>query len=196
MDTIYITGHRNPDTDSIVSAMAYAALKNALGDRQYQAARLGQISDETQAVLNRFGAQPPMLITNLRTQVQDLDYDTPPILSPGVTVSRAWQMMQKDKLSVLPIANEDGTLYGMISAGDVANNDVASVRNPVIQDIPVYNLRRGQGHHLRRGVHCPAHGPGEPDVFTAGQHRHLRQAAGHGPPGHRDERQLRHRLSG
>ena len=112
MDTIYITGHRNPDTDSIVSAMAYAALKNALGDRQYQAARLGQISDETQAVLNRFGAQPPMLITNLRTQVQDLDYDTPPILSPGVTVSRAWQMMQKDKLSVLPIANEGRTLYG------------------------------------------------------------------------------------
>ena len=138
--SIYITGHRNPDTDSIVSAMAYAALKNALGDRQYQAARLGQISNETQAVLNRFGAQPPMLITNLRTQVQDLDYDTPPILSPGVTVSRAWQMMQKDKLSVLPIANEDGKLYGMISAGDVANNDVASVRNPVIQDIPVYNL--------------------------------------------------------
>ena len=151
MDTIYITGHRNPDTDSIVSAMAYAALKNALGDRQYQAARLGQISDETQAVLNRFGAQPPMLITNLRTQVQDLDYDTPPILSPGVTVSRAWQMMQKDKLSVLPIANEDGTLYGMISAGDVANNDVASVRNPVIQDIPVYNLLSVlEGHVLNR----------------------------------------------
>ena len=48
MDTIYITGHRNPDTDSIVSAMAYAALKNALGQRQYEAARLGQISDETQ----------------------------------------------------------------------------------------------------------------------------------------------------
>ena len=151
MDTIYITGHRNPDTDSIVSAMAYAALKNALGDRQYQAARLGQISDETQAVLNRFGAQPPMLITNLRTQVQDLDYDTPPILSPGVTVSRAWQMMQKDKLSVLPIANEDGKLYGMISAGDVANNDVASVRNPVIQDIPVYNLLSVlEGHVLNR----------------------------------------------
>ena len=151
MDTIYITGHRNPDTDSIVSAMAYAALKNALGDRQYQAARLGQISDETQAVLDRFGAQPPMLISNLRTQVQDLDYDTPPILSPGVTVSRAWQMMQTDKLSVLPIANEDGTLYGMISAGDVANNDVASVRNPVIQDIPVYNLLSVlEGHVLNR----------------------------------------------
>ena len=65
MDTIYITGHRNPDTDSIVSSMAYAALKNALGDRQYKAARLGQISDETQIVLDRFGFQPPELITQM-----------------------------------------------------------------------------------------------------------------------------------
>ena len=74
MDTIYITGHRNPDTDSIVSAMAYAALKNALGQRQYEAARLGQISDETQTVLDRFGFQPPKLLNNVRTQVRDLDY--------------------------------------------------------------------------------------------------------------------------
>ena len=56
MDKVYITGHRNPDTDSIVSAMAYAALKNALGQRQYCAARLGQISDETKAV--RYAAHP------------------------------------------------------------------------------------------------------------------------------------------
>ena len=63
MDTVYITGHRNPDTDSIVSAMAYAALKNALGQREYKAARLGQISDETQIVLNRFGFEPPQRYT-------------------------------------------------------------------------------------------------------------------------------------
>lgn len=53
MDPIYVTGHRNPDTDSIVSAMAYAALRNTLGDREYQAARLGHISDETQLVLGQ-----------------------------------------------------------------------------------------------------------------------------------------------
>ena len=53
MDPIYVTGHRNPDTDSIVSAMAYAQLRNALGDRDYVAARLGRISDETQLVLDR-----------------------------------------------------------------------------------------------------------------------------------------------
>ena len=81
MGTIYITGHRNPDTDSIVSAMAYAALKNALGQREYVAARLGQVSDETQAVLDRFGFEAPMLTNNVRTQVSDLDYDTPPTLS-------------------------------------------------------------------------------------------------------------------
>ena len=140
MDKVYITGHRNPDTDSIVSAMAYAALKNALGQRQYCAARLGQISDETKAVLDKFGAQPPELINNVRTQVRDLDFDTPPTLSPAATISRAWQMMQADRISVLPVANEDGTLYGMLSAGDVANYDMRSVRDPVVASVPVYNL--------------------------------------------------------
>ncbi|MCI8329000.1 MAG: putative manganese-dependent inorganic diphosphatase [Oscillibacter sp.] len=140
MDTIYITGHRNPDTDSIVSAMAYAALQNALGNRQYQAARLGQISDETQIVLDRFGFQPPKLIDNVRTQVRDLDYDTPPTLSAAATISRGWQTMQGGKISILPVANEDGTLYGTLSAGDVANYDITTVRNPRVVDIPVYNL--------------------------------------------------------
>ncbi len=140
MDTIYITGHRNPDTDSIVSAMAYAALRNALGDRQYQAARLGQISDETQIVLDRFGFQPPRLIENVRTQVRDLDYDTPPALSAAATISRGWQSMQGGKISILPVANEDGTLYGTLSAGDVANYDMTSIHNPRVDDVPVYNL--------------------------------------------------------
>ena len=140
METVYITGHRNPDTDSIVSAMAYAALKNALGQREYKAARLGQVSDETQSVLDRFDFQPPMLITDVRNQVRDLDFDTPPTLDASATISRAWQAMQKDRVSAMPVTNEDGTLYGMLSAGDVANYDMTSVRNPQVRDVPVYNL--------------------------------------------------------
>lgn len=140
MDTVYIMGHRNPDTDSIVSAMAYAALKNALGQREYKAARLGQISDETQIVLDRFGFQPPMLITDVRNQVRDLDYDTPPTLDASATISRAWQAMQKDRVSAMPVTNEDGTLNGMLSAGDVANYDMTSVRDPQVRNVPVYNL--------------------------------------------------------
>ena len=140
MDTVYITGHRNPDTDSIVSAMAYAALKNALGQRHYLPARLGQVSDETQIVLNRFGFEPPQLIPNVRTQVRDLDFDTPPMLSSTATISRGWQTMQEHKISTMPVVNEDGSLYGMLSAGDVATYDMTSVRNPRMKDIPVFNL--------------------------------------------------------
>ena len=140
MDTIYITGHKNPDTDSIVSAMAYAALKNALGLREYKAARLGEISDETKTVLERFHAQPPLRISDVRTQVRDLDYDTPMALSPAATIRRAWTTMQADRISVMPVANDDGTLYGMLSAGDVANFDVSSVQEPYVHNIPVYNL--------------------------------------------------------
>ena len=96
METIYVTGHKNPDTDSIVSAMAYAALRNALGDREFRAARLGHVSDETQLVLDRFGFTAPELIATVRTQVRDLDYDTPPALSAAVTVSHAWSLLNAD----------------------------------------------------------------------------------------------------
>ena len=84
MDPIYVTGHRNPDTDSIVAAMAYASLRNALGDREYEAACLGPVSDETQLVLDYFGFQPPKRLYNMYTQVRDLEYDQPPILDVGV----------------------------------------------------------------------------------------------------------------
>jgi len=141
MDSIYVTGHRNPDTDSIVSAMAYAALRNSLGDREYQPACLGRVSDETQAVLNRFHFKSPKLLENVRTQVCDLEYDTPPTLNSGVTISRAWHTIHKDThISAIPVTNEDGTLYGMLSSGDIAAYDMSSVRNPRISGIPLYNL--------------------------------------------------------
>ena len=141
MDTIYVTGHRNPDTDSIVSAMAYAALRNALGDRQYQAARLGHVSDETQLVLDRFGFSAPQWIKTVRTQVRDLDYDTPPALSSAVTVSRAWSVLSSDSsIAAIPVTNEDGTLFGMLSAGDIASYDMRSIERPYIEEIPVFNL--------------------------------------------------------
>ena len=141
MESVYVTGHRNPDTDSIVSAMAYAQLRSALGDRQYVAARLGRISDETQLVLDRFGAEPPLLIHNLRNQVGDLAYDTPPALNRAVTVEHAWQLMQQEDSNVsLPVVNDDGTLYGMLSTHTVAYHDMRSIQQPDIEDIPVFNL--------------------------------------------------------
>ena len=141
MDPIYVTGHRNPDTDSIVAAMAYAALRNACGDREYVAACLGHVSDETQIVLDRFGFQPPKLITNMHTQIQDLEFDTPPVLSTAVTEDRAWQMLQEMKgISALPVANEDGTLYGMLSREDVASHNMSLVDTVILEPVPLFNV--------------------------------------------------------
>ncbi|MBQ6597669.1 MAG: putative manganese-dependent inorganic diphosphatase [Lentisphaeria bacterium] len=140
MEPIYIVGHRNPDTDSIVSAMAYAALKNALGERQYIAARLGGVSDETHLVLDKFGFQPPLHLHNIRTQVRDLNYDVPPAVSKAVTINHAWQIFQNEHVIALPVTNEDGSLHGMLSAGDIAAYDMQSIDEPRVEDIPVFNL--------------------------------------------------------
>ena len=112
MSDIYVCGHRNPDTDSIVASMAYANLRNALGDREYKAVRIGAINDETQRMLDRFGFEPPMYIQNMRAQVSDLDFDRPPELNSSVTLDLAWRSMRDAKLSAIPILNDDGTLYG------------------------------------------------------------------------------------
>ena len=141
MDPIYVTGHRNPDTDSIVAAMAYAALRNACGDREYEAACLGHVSDETQIVLDRFGFQPPTRIYNMYTQVCDLDFDTPPILSDAVTLDRAWKLLSDDrKSSALPVAREDGTLYGMLSREDVASYNMDLMFNGFLEPVPLFNV--------------------------------------------------------
>lgn len=141
MDPIYVFGHRNPDTDSVVSSMAYATLHNALGDNAYVAARLGHLNDETAFLLNRFGFQPPQYISTVRTQVRDIDFDHPPVLSAGVTIGHAWEVLhQNNELSALPIVSDDGALYGMITAGGIAERDMESIHRPVIDSVPVFNL--------------------------------------------------------
>ncbi len=141
MEPIYVTGHRNPDTDSIVAAMSYAALRNALGDREYVAACLGRVSDETQIVLDRFGCEGPKRIHNMFTQVQDLEYDTPSLLSQAVHLGRAWeQLMDLNAIPAMPVANEDGTLYGMLSREDVASYNMEMANTGFLEKAPLFNL--------------------------------------------------------
>ena len=141
MDPIYVTGHRNPDTDSIVAAMAYAALRNALGDREYEAACLGHVSDETKTVLNKFGFEAPKRITSMFTQVRDLDFDTPPCLSTAVTVGKAWEIIQQQKnISAVPVANEDGTLFGMLSRENVASYNMELISTGRLEPVPLFNV--------------------------------------------------------
>ena len=140
MDTIYVTGHRNPDTDSIVAAMAYAALRNACGDREYEPACLGRVSDETQIVLDRFGFEPPRRIHSMHTQVRDLDFDKPPVFSAAVTMDRAWSTLRSHSVQAIPVANDDGTLYGMLSREDVANYNMGLVSTGKLENVPLFNV--------------------------------------------------------
>ena len=140
MDTIYVTGHRNPDTDSIVAAIAYTALRNACGDREYEAACLGSPSDETQSVLDKFGFQAPKRIYNVYNQIRDLDFVRPPVLSSAVTVGRAWDIMQEKNIGTLPVANEDGTLYGILSRDNVATYHMNLITESVLREVPLFNV--------------------------------------------------------
>ena len=88
--------------------------------------------------MNRFGFEPPLLIKNMRTQVQDLDFDVPPILHEAVTVNRAWSAMGEDsRISAIPITDDEGRLRGMLTAGDIAGFDMETIENPVLREVGV-----------------------------------------------------------
>ena len=141
MHITYVCGHRNPDTDSIVSAMAYTRLMNALGDNGYVAARLGHLNDESAFLLQKFHFESPLFLHTVRTQVRDIDFDRPPLLGTRVPVSYAWEVLEsKTDNHSAPIILEDGSLYGIITASSIANSDMASIQRPHIENVPVFNL--------------------------------------------------------
>ncbi len=140
MNEIYVTGHRNPDTDAIVAAIAYANLRNSLGDRDYVAARIGTVNDETKKLLERFGFEEPVLIKNMRTQVQDLEFDHTPALSESVTVELAWETMKKGQSRAVPIVDGDGKVCSMLSTGDLASYDVQTISENRLEDLPLFNV--------------------------------------------------------
>ena len=120
-DKIYIIGHKNPDTDSICSAIAYADIKNRTTQGKiFIPKRAGQLNQETEYVLNRFGVQPPGYVSNIGTQVIDMDIQTVPEADKSITLKNAWDLMQRQKIITLPICNEKGILEGLITVGDIA----------------------------------------------------------------------------
>lgn len=120
-EKIFVIGHKNPDTDSICSAIAYADIKNRSSqDRKYIAKRAGQINEETQYVLNRFGVQAPGYLGNIGTQVKDMDIRVSPEADKSMSLKNAWDMMQENSIVSLPIRDGDGRLEGLITIGDIA----------------------------------------------------------------------------
>ena len=120
-EKIFVIGHKNPDTDSICSAIAYCDIKNrTTQDSKYIAKRAGQINEETEYVLNRFGVQPPGYLSNIGTQVKDMDIRLSPEANKSMSLKNAWDLMQENSIVSLPIREKDGTLEGRITIGDIA----------------------------------------------------------------------------
>ena len=120
-EKIFVIGHKNPDTDSICSAIAYCDIKNrTTQDSKYIAKRAGQINEETEYVLNRFGVQPPGYLSNIGTQVKDMDIRLSPEANKSMSLKNAWDLMQENSIVSLPIREKDGTLEGLITIGDIA----------------------------------------------------------------------------
>ena len=120
-EKIFVIGHKNPDTDSICSAIAYCNIKNrTTQDSKYIAKRAGQINEETEYVLNSFGVQPPGYLSNIGTQVKDMDIRLSPEANKSMSLKNAWDLMQENSIVSLPIREKDGTLEGLITIGDIA----------------------------------------------------------------------------
>ena len=117
---VYVIGHKNPDTDSICSAVAYAELKNLLHGGGYCAARAGQINQETQYVLNYFQAQAPIYVPDVMTDVSDIEIRKTQGVTGDISLKKAWNMMRALGVVTLPITDNQ-RLQGLITIGDIAN---------------------------------------------------------------------------
>ena len=118
---IYVVGHKNPDTDSICSAIAYAQLRTELTGERHNPRRAGQLNEETQYVLDYFNVKAPALLTDLRVQVKDVAMREVEGMRGSVSIKSAWARMKEENLKTLPVTRE-GKLEGLITIGDIATS--------------------------------------------------------------------------
>ena len=121
--TVCVTGHKNPDTDSICSAIAYAYLKNQMDDScNYVATRAGQVNGETQFVLDYFHMDQPLFLDNIGTRVKDMEIREVPGVKNNISIKNAWTLMRGQNVFTLPITDEQNHLHGLITINDIAKS--------------------------------------------------------------------------
>ena len=114
-----VIGHRNPDTDSICSAICYANLKRLVTGDEYIPGRAGHVNGETQFVLDYFGVEQPKLVEDVRTQVKDIEIRKTKGVAGSISLKMAWKIMQENNVVTIPSVREDGALEGLITVGDI-----------------------------------------------------------------------------
>lgn len=122
MKTTYVIGHRNPDTDSIVSAIAYAELKRQLGWKNCIAARAGKLTPQTEYILDRFNIQPPVYIPDLIPKVGYYTNPNPVTVSKMTSLLTALEKMEKENVKILPVTSSDGRFRAVLNYNAFASN--------------------------------------------------------------------------
>lgn len=120
-DVIYITGHKNPDTDSICAALAYAEFKNKSADLNAIPIRLGEISRETQFVLDYFKVRKPKYVESLKLQVKDLNMDKVTPVYPETSLKKAWNIMKENNVKTVPVVDSDNVFLGIVSLSNLTS---------------------------------------------------------------------------
>ena len=117
-----VIGHRNPDTDSICTAICYANLKRQITGKEYEPCRAGNVNSETQYVLKHFRVEAPRLVENVKTQVKDIEIRETKGVNRGISLKNAWSLMQENNVVTLPCVTEEGILEGVITIGDITKS--------------------------------------------------------------------------
>lgn len=120
MKSTIVIGHKNPDTDSICSAICYADLKRRLTGEDFVPCRAGEINDETRFVLDKFDVDAPQLIESLEPTINDVQFREVEGISPRISLRHAWEHMRDNNIQSLPVITKRGKIKGIITLGDEA----------------------------------------------------------------------------
>lgn len=141
-DIVFVTGHKNPDSDSICSAIAYAELLFKLGRYNAVPVRLGEINRETEYILKRFHVEKPVLLKSVKQCVEDLEYDKVTVFSKELTLKTAWSLMKQQNLKSAPVLDDHSQLLGLLSTSNIIegymdewDSDILKEANTPIENV-------------------------------------------------------------
>ncbi|MBX7370491.1 putative manganese-dependent inorganic diphosphatase [Clostridium chauvoei] len=120
-DVIYVTGHKNPDSDSICAAYSYAEFKNKIGNIPAVPVRLGNVNQETQFILDYFGVEAPKFLPTVKLKVEDLQFDNIAPVSPDISLKTAWHIMKDKNIKTLPVADGNDHLLGVLAISNLTS---------------------------------------------------------------------------
>lgn len=141
-EVVYVSGHRNPDTDSICSAIAYSYLLKAINRYNAMPVRLGEVNRETEYVLKRFDVEIPVLLKTVKQKVEDLNYDKVTVFSKELTLKTAWDLMKQQNVKSAPILDDHGQLLGLLSTSNIVEGFMEKWNSSLLKDAhtPIENV--------------------------------------------------------